>query len=133
MDAKLKPIGRIKTPYQTVEECPNNIQRNGPVCKLNLFEEYQAGLSGLKAGQSILVLYWFEGVDRSAILQESFDGENKIGSFALRSPHRPNPIAAAVRPIEFVDNGSIVVKGLDCLNGTILLDIKPAILCELDR
>jgi len=50
-----------------------------------------------------------------------------IGTFALRSPHRPNLIAAAVVPIESIDEISVSVKGLDCLNGTHILDIKPAI------
>lgn len=134
MNAELKPIGTIWTPYETVEECPNNIQHNGPVCKLNLFDEYRDGLSGLKTGQTILVLYWFNSVDRSVTLQKSSNGTSMIGTFALRSPHRPNPIATAVVPIETIDNGSITVKGLDCLNGTSLLDIKPAILMrELER
>ena len=56
-----------------------------------------------------------------------------IGTFALRSPHRPNPIAVAVLPIVAIDSGSVSVRGLDCLNGTHLLDIKPAIMHELSR
>jgi len=56
-----------------------------------------------------------------------------IGTFALRSPHRPNPIAAAILPIENIDSGNISVKGLDCLNEAHLLDIKPAIMHELSH
>jgi tRNA (Thr-GGU) A37 N-methylase len=53
-----------------------------------------------------------------------------MGTFALRSPHRPNPIAAAVLPIEAIDGNRVAVRGLDCLDGTSLLDIKPAVRSE---
>ena len=71
--------------------------------------------------------------DRSVIQQESSNGNSVIGTFALRSPHRQNPIAAAVLPIDAIDSGCVSVRGLDCLNGTYLLDIKPAIMHELSR
>ena len=130
MKATLKFIGHINTPYKAIEDCPNNVDLNGPLCQLVIHEEFINGLSGLQSGQKILILYWFENTDRNATKQESNNGEELIGTFALRSPHRPNPIGAAVLPIETIDNGVVSVKGLDCLNGTHLLDIKPAILHE---
>ncbi|ACJ31267.1 Conserved hypothetical protein [Shewanella piezotolerans WP3] len=129
MTFELKPIGHIKTPYSDTISCPNNIQANGPICGLMLDKAYQKGLTGLEVGQWILVLYWFENVDRDLIQQPLADG-TLIGTFALRSPHRPNPVVAAVVPIEKISQGCITVKGLDCLNGTALIDIKPAILRE---
>jgi tRNA (Thr-GGU) A37 N-methylase len=72
---------------------------------------------------------WFEPLYSGPIT----DGEGVVGTFALRSPHRPNSIAAAVLRIEIIDSGSVSVRGLDCLNGTRLLDIKPAIMRELSR
>ena len=93
-------------------------------------DEFIDGPSGLQPGQKILILYWFENTDRNATKQESNIGSELIGTFALRSPHRPNPIGAAVLPIETIDNGVVSVKGLDCLDGTHLLDIKPAMLHE---
>lgn len=132
MDKIIKTIGTIQTPYNSIKECPNNIQHNGPLCTIKLDKKYRNGLLGLKTGQSILVLYWFEGVNRSSILQNSSDGNHDIGVFALRSPHRPNPIATAILSIVSIDQGLISVKGLDCKNGTKLLDIKPAIMNELE-
>jgi len=127
MKATLKSIGQINTPYKAIEDCPKNVDLNGPLCKLIIHEEFIDGLSGLQPGQKILILYWFENTDRNAIKQDSNNGEELIGAFALRSPHRPNPIGAAVLPIETIENGVVSVKGLDCLDGTQLLDIKPAI------
>ena len=131
MKATLEFIGHIKTPYTSIEDCPNNIDPNGPLCQLVIGNEFKDGLSGLVPGQRILILYWFENTDRNATQQESNNNGEMIGTFALRSPHRPNPIGAAVLPIETIENGSVFVKGLDCLNGTHLLDIKPAMMYEL--
>ena len=130
MNATLKFIGHINTPYEAIEDCPNNIDLNGPLCQLVLDEEFRNGLSGLQPGRIILILYWFEKSDRSTIEQPSDDDGALIGTFALRSPHRPNPIVATTLPIESIKNGIVSVRGLDCLNGTHLLDIKPAILLE---
>jgi tRNA-Thr(GGU) m(6)t(6)A37 methyltransferase TsaA len=133
MKATLKFIGYINTPYNSIEECPNNIDPNGPHCQLVIGDDYKEGLLGLVPGQKILILYWFVNTDRNATKQESNNGEKLIGAFALRTPHRPNPIGAAILPIETIDNEVVSVKGLDCLNGTYLLDIKPAIMHELSR
>ena len=133
MKTTLKYIGHINTPYNSIEECSNNIDSNSPLCKLVVDEDYIEELLGLEIGQEVLILYWFENTDRSLTQQESSNGEDMISTFALRSPHRPNPIAAAVLPIEAINSGSVSVKGLDCLNGTHLIDIKPAIMHELIR
>ena len=131
MKATLEFIGHINTPYNSIEDCPNNIDPNGPLCEMVVIDDFKDGLLGLVPGQEILILYWFENTDRSATKQESSNGEDIVGTFALRTPHRPNPIGAAIIPIETIDGGSVFVKGLDCLNGTHLLDIKPAIRHEL--
>jgi len=83
-------------------------------------------LPGCQAEQRILILYWLEHAERSAIRQNSRRTGELAGVFALRTPNRPNPIGVAVLPIEQITDGVITVRGLDCLNGTPLLDIKPA-------
>ncbi|CDT11342.1 conserved hypothetical protein [Vibrio coralliirubri] len=131
MSAELKFIGRIATPYHSISECPNNIQPDkGPTCEIILDDAYQQGLLGLNSGEHILILYWLEGANRDELLQSWDEETSTKGTFALRSPHRPNPIGAAVLPIEKIENGTVTVRGLDCLNNTPLLDIKPAIYRE---
>ena len=132
MKPELKFIGHIQTPYLTIEECPNNIDPDGPLCQIFLDDDFKDGLLGLMPGKKILILYWFENVNRWATQQESNSSREMIGTFALRSPHRPNPIGAAIVTIETIERGRVFVKGLDCLNGTHLLDIKPAIMHELN-
>ena len=132
MSEKLKYIGEIITPYKTAEECPSNINKNGPLCEIKLYDEYRKGLYGLKEGDSIMILYWFDHNKRKVELstRKNKPSEFKYGTFALRSPIRPNPIAVSVLPIERITEDSIFVKGLDCISGTKLLDIKPAIYDE---
>lgn len=127
MKAGLRPIGYIKTPYQALGECPRNIDPEGPLCELVLDRDFAPGVTGLKVGQKILVLYWFDEVERHTLVQKRHKTGREYGVFALRTPHRPNPIAAAVVAIEDILDERILVKGLDCLNGTPLLDIKPAL------
>jgi tRNA-Thr(GGU) m(6)t(6)A37 methyltransferase TsaA len=125
-DLVLRIIGCVRTPYRTLEQCPRNIEPGGAVCELRLLDEYRAGLSGLQAGQPILVLYWLDQAERSAAPQSGRAGDSGKGVFALRSPHRPNPIAAAVVEVESIGPGWVRVRGMDCVDGTPLLDIKPA-------
>jgi tRNA-Thr(GGU) m(6)t(6)A37 methyltransferase TsaA len=126
LQATIESIGKIATPYKTLADCPRNIDQNGPPCELVLREDLRDGLLGLAAGQRILILYWLEHAERSAIRQNSRRTGELAGVFALRTPNRPNPIGAAVLAIEKIIDGVITVRGLDCLDGTPLLDIKPA-------
>ncbi|MGW8312209.1 MAG: SAM-dependent methyltransferase [Desulfuromonadales bacterium] len=128
--AKLVAIGFIETPYRTLAECPRNIDPKGPVCRLVVKESLRDGLSGLHAGQRIVILYWFEQVDRSTLRQPSRVTGETLGIFALRTPNRCNPIGMAILPIEEIGDNVVTVRGLDCLNGTPLIDIKPAISSE---
>ena len=131
MERSLIFIGTIETPYNTIEECPRNIDLAGPHCNLHIDEKYKKGIKGLAPAQNILILYWLDGADRTLMLQNAGDDSSEpTGTFSLRSPHRPNPVGAAVVPIVDIGDGTIVVRGLDCLNGTRLLDIKPAIKLE---
>lgn len=126
MAAELQPIGKIRTPYRSIRDCPSHVDPRGPACQLVLDEAFRDGLQGLSPGQDILVLYWFENVDRALMVQTPRRGGDKRGVFTLRSPHRPNPIAASVVTVESIENGQVGVRGMDCLDGTPLLDIKPA-------
>ena len=128
-----KPIGQIETPYQTIDECPRNLMTDGPPCRIFVDEEYAEGLYGLGPGASILILYWLDQATFGSLKQTSrLSGETK-GIFALRTPSRPNPIAAAVVKIDALDGQELIVRGLDCTDGTPLLDIKPAMNNEVEN
>jgi tRNA-Thr(GGU) m(6)t(6)A37 methyltransferase TsaA len=124
---RLRPIGHLVTPWETVEDCPRNIDPEGPECRLVVDSNYQPALLGLEEGQWILVLYWLGEGERDLLRQHPAHIGETRGTFALRSPHRPNPIGAAVLRIEAIADRVVTVRGLDAVNGTPLLDIKPAL------
>lgn len=128
----IRPIGHIETPYKTLVDCPRNISEDGPECTLVIDKQFHDALMGLKIGQRILILYWFASSNRDSLQQKSRRNDRLAGVFALRTPNRPNPIGAAVLTIQSVRDGRITVNGLDCLNKTLLIDIKPAMTNEQD-
>ena len=127
LQATIESIGHIVTPYKTLGDCPRNINPEGPLCKLILRDDLHNGLVGLSVGQRILILYWLGQADRTTLQQHSRRTGELTGIFALRTPNRCNPIGVAILTIEQINDGVISVRGLDCLDGTSLIDIKPAI------
>ncbi len=130
MNNELIFIGEIRTPYTKISECPTNIFSNENPSTIELYDTYAIGISGLEKGQEIIVLYWLdkiEGDERRVEITTSINGGKAYGTFGLRTPYRPNPIGLAIIKIVDITENSIIVHGLDCLDGTKLLDIKPVI------
>ncbi|HUD89064.1 MAG TPA: tRNA (N6-threonylcarbamoyladenosine(37)-N6)-methyltransferase TrmO [Xanthobacteraceae bacterium] len=124
-DASLYYIGRIRTPWPTRDDCPKNGRETDAVCTIELDPRWAEGLKGLETVTHVLVLYWMDQARRDLVLQAPRHYGELRGTFALRSPVRPNPIAAAVVRLTRIDDNTLSVVGLDCMDGTPLLDIKP--------
>jgi len=123
-DAALYFIGTIRTPWKTRQECPKRGSPDGPICSIVLDERWRQALTGIAGHKRIQVLYWMNRARRDLVLQTPFQRPT-MGTFALRSPVRPNPIASALVELVAVDGATLQVRGLDCLDGTPLLDLKP--------
>lgn len=125
-DAQLTFIGRIATPWATREACPRQGDPDdGPACRIEVFEPWREALRGLERYERIEVFYWLHLARRDLVVQVPSGGGPPRGTFALRSPLRPNPIGASSVRLLAVDAAGLVVRGLDCLDGTPLLDLKP--------
>lgn len=125
-DAHVTFIGRIRTPWTRREDCPRQGRPDGPECRLELFEPWDRALAGLEGYDRIELLYWLDRSRRDLLLQNpKSDGKTYFGTFALRSPQRPNPIGTALVQLVSVEGPVVTVRGLDCLDGTPLIDIKP--------
>ena len=124
-DAGLVFIGRIRTPWTDRLACPRQGRRDGPVCRIDLFEPWAGGLDGLDAFDAVEVLYWLDRSRRDLLLQSPGRDGSTRGTFALRSPVRPNPIGTSVATLVGIEGGTVLVRGLDCLDGTPLIDLKP--------
>ena len=124
-DAGVYFIGTIHTPWHTRGECPKRGSPDGPICSIVIDERWQAALTDLADHRRIQVLYWMHRARRDLVLQTPFRTGKTTGSFALRSPVRPNPIASSVVDLVAIEGATLQVRGLDCLDGTPLIDLKP--------
>jgi tRNA-Thr(GGU) m(6)t(6)A37 methyltransferase TsaA len=124
-DAALYYIGRIRTPWRRREDCPKNPRESDAVCTIELDRRWIEGLAGLETVSHLVVLYWMNHARRDLVVQAPHHYAERRGTFALRSPVRPNPIAVSVVRLIAIEGGKLSVVGLDCLDKTPLLDIKP--------
>ncbi|MBO0736702.1 MAG: SAM-dependent methyltransferase [Alphaproteobacteria bacterium] len=124
-DAGIYFIGTIYTPWRTRKECPKRGSPDGPICSIVVDERWREALADLAAYKHIQVLYWMHHARRDLVLQTPFSSMLTTGTFALRSPVRPNPIASSIVQLIAIDGMTLQVRGLDCVDGTPLLDLKP--------
>ena len=124
-DASLYFIGRIRTPWKTRDQCPKNARESEAVCTLELDPRWAQALTDVESCSHLVVLYWMNRSRRDLVLQVPRTYGFGRGTFALRSPARPNPIAMSVVRLVGVEGTRLSVVGLDCLDETPLLDIKP--------
>ena len=124
-DAGVYFIGRIRTPWTERKECPKNARESDALCTVELEERWVPALKDVASCSHLVLLYWMDRSPRNIVLQVPSHYGVQRGTFALRSPARPNPIAMSVVKLHGVDGNALKVSGLDCLDGTPLIDIKP--------
>jgi len=124
-DAQLRFIGLIHTPWTSRLECPRQGRRDGPLCRIEVFPPWDQALAGIEKYPLLEVLYWLDQSRRDLVLQSPASDGQVRGTFALRSPVRPNPIGTSIAALERVEGNVLLVRGLDCLDRTPLLDLKP--------
>ena len=124
-DAGVYFIGRIRTPWKERKDCPKNARESDAVCTVELDARWSEGLKDVTTCSHLVLLYWMDKSPRDLVLQVPRRKEQQHGTFALRSPARPNPIAMSVVRLLRVAGNTLSVVGLDCLDGTPLIDIKP--------
>ena len=124
-DAGVYFIGRIRTPWTSRLECPRQGRLDGPSCTIEVSAPWADGLDSIAEFERLEVLYWLHESRRDLVRQSPRSDGNARGVFSLRTPVRPNPIATSIVKLVGVEGNTILVRGLDCLDGTPLLDVKP--------
>lgn len=121
---ELKRIGMIHSPFKTREEAPKSGRLTDRLSEIEIFDEYAEGLLDIETASHLIVLYWFDRANRDCLIVKPPRDDQPHGVFVTRSPCRPNPIAVSV--VDFVERkgNRIVVKGLEALDQTPLLDVK---------
>ena len=124
-DAGVYFIGRIRTPWKERKDCPKNARESDAVCTVEIDPRFREGLKDVESCSHLVLLYWMDKSPRNLVLQVPGHYGTQHGTFALRSPARPNPIAMSVVKLLSIEGNQLSVVGLDCLDGTPLIDIKP--------
>jgi tRNA-Thr(GGU) m(6)t(6)A37 methyltransferase TsaA len=124
-DAGLYFIGRIRTPWPNRDACPKNGAESAAPCSIELDPAYADGLQDIETCSHLWILYFMDRAARDILIQRPRLYGTARGTFALRSPARPNPIALSAVRLVGVERHRLIVHGLDCVDGTPLIDIKP--------
>ena len=124
----IEQIGVIHSPHNSIENMPVQPRGASDVEGYVLVdEEYAEGLEDLEGFSHIYLLYNFHKVERTELTVTPFMDTKKRGVFSTRSPLRPNHIGLSIVKLIKVQGNKLIVKGVDILDGTPLLDIKPYI------
>ncbi|MBQ3684014.1 MAG: tRNA (N6-threonylcarbamoyladenosine(37)-N6)-methyltransferase TrmO [Methanomicrobium sp.] len=121
------PVGMVSSPFKERGDAPRQGRLSDELSKITIFPEYLDALLGLSEGADIFILCWFDRSDRS-VLQSHLGGDETRpirGVFASRSPNRPNPISLTLARLVKIEGNKLTVKGLEALDRTPVLDIKP--------
>jgi tRNA-Thr(GGU) m(6)t(6)A37 methyltransferase TsaA len=124
-DAGLYFIGRVNTPWRTRRDCPKNAGESDAPCTIVIDRRWAEGLKDLESATHVIVLYWMHEARRDLVLQSPKHYGVQRGTFSLRSPARPNPIALSVSRLMKIEDNVLTIAGIDCIDGTAVLDIKP--------
>ena len=121
-----QPIGHVRSPYTTTREIPKGLgAKHEAEGTLEILPEFAAGLSDIEGFSHLIVLWVFDRSEGFELLGTPPSDNRPHGVFATRSPFRPNPIGFTVVELLGRDGTSLRVRGVDMLDGTPMLDIKP--------
>ena len=95
-DAGLVFIGTIRTPWTSRLVCPRQGRADGPICRIELFPPWDEALEGIERFERLEVLYWLHQSRRDLVRQSPANNGETHGTFALRTPVRPNPIGTSI-------------------------------------
>ena len=128
----LNTIGVIHSSLKTTQDSPPDGKHALQEATLEIFPNYCLALSGMHELNHIVVCYWLHQADREVLRVYPHGDRNKemIGVFCNRSPLRPNPIAISRVEILEVGVNNVLVRGLDAIDGTPIIDIKSLSSCN---
>lgn len=122
---ELKIIGIIYSPFKTLDQAPR--QGNNTISEIQIYKEYEEGLKDIEGFTYLHIFYWLhKSKDYKLIVNTPWDNKPH-GVFSTRSPNHPNPLAYSVVKLEERNKNILKVKGLEAIQGTPVIDIKPYI------
>lgn len=125
----LEPIGRVSSPLRDTAEAPCQGDEGAPAAVLEIKPRFAAALTGIEAGEEILILTWLDRAARDVLSVHPRGDRSRPaqGVFSTRSPARPNPIGLHRARVLAIEGERLEVDGLEAIDGTPLLDLKPVL------
>jgi tRNA-Thr(GGU) m(6)t(6)A37 methyltransferase TsaA len=129
IDFTVRPIGRVASSLTSTADAPRQGDEGAPDAYLILDSDVQAGLDGIATGDEIIVLCWLHEADRSVLTVHPRGDLSRPeqGVFNTRSASRPNPIGLHRVRVLGIDGGRVQVSGLEAIDGTPIVDLKPVL------
>ena len=125
MHFTIRPIGYVRSPYKEKKDAPRQGRLSDMVSEIVIDEKYLSGLDDVEKKSHLIILSWFDRADRTMLRATPPHDPVEHGVFATRSPNRPNPVAFSVVDLIEREGNVLRVRGLDALDGTPVVDIKP--------
>jgi tRNA-Thr(GGU) m(6)t(6)A37 methyltransferase TsaA len=125
----VRPIGRVQSPLISTADAPRQGDEGAPDAYVVLDPDVQPGLDGIAVGDEIIILSWLHEADRT-VLRVHPRGDlsrPEAGVFSTRAPSRPNPIGLHRVRVLDVDGARVHVSGLEAIDGTPVVDLKPTL------
>jgi tRNA-Thr(GGU) m(6)t(6)A37 methyltransferase TsaA len=121
-----RPIGYVRSPYSETSQIPKGLgAKHDTEGELDILPEFEAGLTDIEGFSHLIVVWFFDRSGGYDLFGKPPCDDRPHGVFATRSPRRPNPIALTTVELLGRDGTKLRVRGVDMLDGTPILDIKP--------
>jgi tRNA-Thr(GGU) m(6)t(6)A37 methyltransferase TsaA len=132
---ELEPIGRVASPLTELAAAPKQGDEGAPEAWIALSPAVTAGLEGIDAGDELVVITWLNRADRETLRVHPRGDSTRPpqGVFSTRSPDRPNPLGLHRVEVLEVDGERLRVSGLEAIDDTPVLDLKPVLSGRIDE
>jgi len=124
---KVEPIGRVRSPWSQTGEAPHQGPEEGAESVIEVDPRWAEGLSGLEPGRDLWVICYLHQVKGPKVMVHPRGDRSRplTGMFNTRSPHRPSPLSLTLVRLLAREGTRLTVRGLDVIDGTPVVDIKP--------
>lgn len=123
----VRPIGVTRSPYPSRDRVPQDPFASDRSSTLVVFNPFVAALAGLVPGDDVFVVWWAHAANRSRLSRDRGGDRGVVGVFASRAPDRPNPVGLSRATVTDVGPNLVVVTGMDAVDGSPIIDLKPVV------
>jgi tRNA-Thr(GGU) m(6)t(6)A37 methyltransferase TsaA len=126
---EIRPIGTVSSNLKTLDAAPRQADEGAPEAWLVFEPEAVAGLRNIRPGDDLILITWLDRARRDVLSVHPRGDASRTaeGVFSTRSPHRPNPLGLHDVKVTAVEGGRLRVQGLEAIDGTPIVDVKPVL------